>query len=141
MNANKRSAAGQMQRVDEEELDWDDDVSVLNGVPFNGIGVMYYPDGSAEGESAYVDGFKEGLVKEWHSNGKLRTEWFAERGRAKGKVTEWHPNGTVKSVGTYEFGAELRYEEWDELGNQVEFREIDEASELFEYVVQMRTTA
>ena len=128
----------QQQRIDEEQLDWDDDVSVLNGVPYTGVGVMYYPDGSLEGEASYVDGFKEGVVREWHPNGKLRTEWFAERGRAEGKVTEWHQNGVVKSVGEYEFGVEIKFDEWDEAGELLQSRQIDESSELFKHVQQMR---
>ncbi len=127
-----------MNRINEDELDWDDDLSVLDGVPYSGTGFLVYPDGTLKREVFYRDGFEEGVCIEWHPNGKLKREWFAERGRAKGKVTEWHDNETVKSVGEYEFGTELQYDEWNESGELILSRRIDEGSAQMKYVEQMR---
>ncbi len=124
--------------INEEELDWDGDISVLKGTPYTGKAYMSFPNGAVKREVLFKEGFEEGLCREWHKNGNLRREWIAQRGVPIGKVTEWHENGVVKSVGEYEFGAELKYEEWDESGELVQSRQIDEASELFKYVEQMR---
>ena len=126
------------ERVNEEDLDWDDDVRVLGGTPYSGIAFLLYPDGSRKREVTYQNGFAEGNCREWHLNGNLKREWFAERGRATGKIKEWHADGTVKSIGEYEFGAELQYDEWDESGDLSIHRQIDENSELFKYVQRMR---
>ena len=128
----------ELQRVNEEELDWDDDVSVLNGTPFSGIAYMLYPDGALEWEVTYHDGFKEGLVQEFHSNGKLKREWLADRGRTKGARKEWDENGNLKSEGVYEFGVELEYSEWTESGEQIVHRTLDPESDLAKYVQQQR---
>jgi antitoxin component YwqK of YwqJK toxin-antitoxin module len=126
------------RRVNADNLDWDDDLRVLDGTPYSGSAFLLHPDGSLAFEVTYRDGFEEGVCREWHPNGKLKLEWFAERGRATGRVEEWHPGGRVKSVGVYESGVEILYEEWDESGNLVAHRQIDENTALFDYVRSMR---
>jgi antitoxin component YwqK of YwqJK toxin-antitoxin module len=126
------------QRVNEDDLDWDDDLSVLDSTPYSGTAFLLYPDGSLKREVTYQNGFEEGDCREWHPNGNLRREWLAERGRATGNVKEWHADGTVKSVGEYEFGVELQYDEWNESGDLVAHRRIDENTRSFKYSQRKR---
>lgn len=134
-------AVGDDRRVNDDDLDWDDDLRVLDGTPYSGTAFLLHPDGTLAFEVTYRDGFEEGVHREWHPNGELKRTWFAERGRATGKVEEWHACGRIRSVGVYEFGVEIHYDEWDESGNLVAHRQIDENSALFDYVRSMRASS
>jgi antitoxin component YwqK of YwqJK toxin-antitoxin module len=125
-------------RIDENDLEYDDDQAISNGVPFTGIAFSDYPNSRLKREAPYKDGFEEGLCREWFLNGQLKCEWFAVHGRATGKVTEWHETGKIKSIQEVEYGAELSYDEWSDNGELLTHRQIDTASELFKYVQQMR---
>ena len=126
------------QRINEEELDWDEDVTVLDHKPYSGIGFLEYPDGSLKRKVTYHNGLEEGLCQEWYANGNLKREWVAERGRVKGELKEWHENGAVKCIGKYEFGVEIQYDEWNECGNLVAHRTLKDETALAKYVQQQR---
>ncbi|MCA9114130.1 MAG: hypothetical protein KDA79_03535 [Planctomycetaceae bacterium] len=124
--------------MNEEELDWDDDVTILNGTPYSGIGFLEYSDGSLKRKVTYRDGFEEGLCQEWYADGSLKREWVAERGRVKGELKEWHENGAVKCIGKYEFGVEIQYDEWNKSGDLMVHRTLEEGTALAEYLQQQR---
>ncbi len=125
-------------RVNENYLDFDGDQSILDGKPFTGIGFLEHPDHSLKREFNYLDGFEHGLCQEWYSNGQLKRKWTAVRGQAKGTVYQWHENGEKKSVGEYDFGVETAYKEWDEKGELIIDRKIDENSNLYSYLMDMK---
>ena len=126
------------QRINENELDWDDDVSVFHGIPYTGIAFSTYPNGALKREFPYRDGFHEGHCREWFENGFLKREWISKRGRAEGEIREWHPTGTIKSIGIYEFGAEIEFTEWSPSETIILRRKLDENSVVAKYVRQMR---
>lgn len=128
-------------RVEDNELEWDDDVTVHEGSPFTGIAFRNYPNGSCEYEFRYVNGFREGIQREFFDNADMKEEWVAERGAAVGEVRKWHKNRQLKSVGNFEYGAELQYDEWDATGTLIESRRIDRDSQLMKYVETMRERA
>lgn len=121
--------------------DWDEDLLVFQGVPFSGVTFRNYPNGSCEFEFTYLDGFRDGPQREFFENEEVKEEWIAQRGAAIGEVRKWHENGQLKSLGNYEFGVELSYDEWDATGKLVESRRIDKDSELMKYVETMRERA
>lgn len=121
-------------RVNEDEFDWNGDHCLSEGIPFTGVGYLLHPNGSLMSEAPFRNGFRDGQCREWYSNGQMKREWVARRGQAFGIVRAWHENGVPKSVGEYEFGIELKYSEWDNIGRLVVERTIDEASELFNYL-------
>jgi antitoxin component YwqK of YwqJK toxin-antitoxin module len=125
-------------RVNEDLFDFDNDVRIYEGKPFTGIGFGDYFDSRLKRELPYRDGFPEGLCNEWHPNGQLQREWFAVRGRAVGKVKSWYENGKIQSIGEYEYGVEMRYEEWDITGTKTIDREIRTGCKPYEYVQIMR---
>jgi len=125
-------------RVNEDLFDFDDDLRLYEGKPFTGIAFGEYPNSRLKRELPHRDGFPEGLCREWHPNGQLECEWFAVRGRAVGKIKEWFENGTIQSIGEYEYGIEMRYEQWDKTGTKTIDREIRTDSKLYEYVQLMR---
>lgn len=124
--------------INDDDLGWDGDQRVHGGTPYSGSAYLLHPDGSLALRVTYRDGFEEGICREWHPNGELKREWFAGRGRATGKIEEWHAGGKIRSVGVYEFSAEIRYDEWDESGNLIGHRQIDENTALFDYERSMR---
>jgi antitoxin component YwqK of YwqJK toxin-antitoxin module len=124
--------------INEDELEFDGDQTTYNGRPFTGVGLLQYPNSRPKREVKYVNGFEEGPCREWYPNGQLKRDWFAVRGQAHGRVTEWYENEKRKSVGEYEHGVELRYDEWSDTGQLLVSREIDKASELFKYLEQVR---
>jgi antitoxin component YwqK of YwqJK toxin-antitoxin module len=125
-------------RLKEELLDWDEDLSVLDGVPFTGIGYLEDKNGHLISEIPYLNGFPEGCCKKWFANGQLKMEWFAVHGNASGKVTEWYENGVVRSIGIYEQGVELEYTEWDTNGDLVTKRTIKSNSPLKDYLKRVK---
>ena len=124
--------------VDEDDLDWDEDVSVYEGAPYSGRARQFFPDGSIKRELVYVDGFGLGRCREWYPSGRLRREWNATRGVPEGEVREWHENGSLKSVSLIEFGAEVRFTAWNSAGDLVANRELSGDSELMRYIEQRR---
>jgi antitoxin component YwqK of YwqJK toxin-antitoxin module len=126
-------------RVSLELLEYDDDVRTLDGKPFTGIGFDVYPDGQLRSEVPYIEGFAEGIYREWHPNGVLKEEWQACHGCAEGIVKTWHDNGVIRSEEEVQFGAELAFDEWDREGRHIASRRIDEKSELFKYLLVMRS--
>jgi hypothetical protein len=126
-------------RVNEEELEYyEEDQRTHHGQPFNGVGFLMYPNGQLRFEAVYRDGFKEGVVREWHANGQLMEEWFAEHGQAQREIKEWHANGQLRAVRVVEFGAQIERREWDEQGKTISYDHINPASALYKYVLEMR---
>jgi antitoxin component YwqK of YwqJK toxin-antitoxin module len=125
-------------RVNEEELEYDDDQRIHRGQPFNGIGFLIYPNGQLRSEALYRDGFKEGIVRDWHANGQLMEEWIAKHGQATGEIREWHANGQLRAVRLVEFGAQIERREWDEQGKLLSYEHINPASAHYQYVLKMR---
>jgi len=72
-----------LEGINEDELGWDGDRRLLNGVPYSGPAFSCYSHGTVESKATYRNGFKEGLCREWFPSGTLKLEWTAERGRAK----------------------------------------------------------
>jgi antitoxin component YwqK of YwqJK toxin-antitoxin module len=127
-----------IQRIDENGLDWDGDTSILDGMPYSGVAFLLYQNGSLKREVTYQNGFEEGICQEWYPNGNLKRKWIAERGRAQGRIEEWYAVGTVKSISEFDFGVELQYKEWDMSGKLIAVRQIDENSESFKYLQHMQ---
>ena len=132
------SNLGERHRINDEELKWDGDMSVLDGVPYTGISYLTHPSGALKRESHYVDGFEHGLCREWHSNQTLKRAYSAERGVVVGMMVEWHESGAIKSMTTYECGSEMRKEEWDVGGLKARVTEMDRHSELMKFIVSKR---
>src|SRR5947209_5600931 len=104
-------------RIQEGELDFDEDLALYEGRPFTGIAECSNANESLLRQAYYRDGFEEGTCRDWYPNGQIKLEWFAVRGTIHGKSTEWHDNGAPKSVASYIHGVEISYEEWSPSGD------------------------
>ena len=88
------------------------------GTPFTGKSIEFYPDGTKRNiytwkdgykhgphiiwhentcrkkqEVRYVDGWMDGTVLEWFSNGRLKSHGYYEKGKKNGLSLTWHENG------------------------------------------------
>jgi antitoxin component YwqK of YwqJK toxin-antitoxin module len=76
-------------------------------------------------ETIYKDGFQFGLSQEWYPSGQLKWEFYWKKGERFSESKEWHPSGKLKSLKKIEWGIQISYDEWDEIGNLVETDRID----------------
>lgn len=81
--------------VTASELQKTDGALLLNGVPFTGSVIDYYPDGTRKARFQVVDGKIDGAWAEWHPDGAIRfySEWRA--GKGEGPFVYLHPNGEI----------------------------------------------
>jgi antitoxin component YwqK of YwqJK toxin-antitoxin module len=70
--------------------------------PFTGISRDYHPDGKLKSEFPIKDGVFHGTVKEWYANGKpyAETEWV--KGERTGRNMEWTESGLPYQERVYE---------------------------------------
>ena len=96
-----RSQDAEPRRVDFEDLALDDELALLDGIPFTAIVFSERPDGSLEFESFYVDGLPDGLELEWFPGRQLAKRATAMRGNGVGAVKTWSPIGARRSTKRY----------------------------------------
>jgi antitoxin component YwqK of YwqJK toxin-antitoxin module len=127
-----------MRRVRYDDVEFDDQLALVDGRPFTGIIFDLFPDGRTAAEYQYREGLPEGLQREWHRSGGLKKEAVAVRGHGSSEVKEWFESGQLKSVSRAEFGWLTHVTEWREDGALVkdEAIRLDEAT--LEHIERMR---
>ena len=107
-----------MKRVLAENISYgeDDGKYYCDGVPFTGIEVSLYPDGSLRSESEYQYGLGWGRARSWHPDGTLAYEAQFFRDVIHGAMREWHQNGQLITEVMCEYGITLSEKVWDEHG-------------------------
>ena len=73
-------------------------------VPFTGIIVEKYPDGSVKSRSTLLNGILHGVSEGWHTNGTLQVREHFQNGVSHGVRTKWFANGSKMSEATIEHG-------------------------------------
>jgi antitoxin component YwqK of YwqJK toxin-antitoxin module len=94
--------------INADNLEWDDDLTLLDGLPYSGAAFSLYADGSREMEMFYKDGFLDGVCRKWYANGNLKEEWYSNRGRTFGKHKKWYMDGKIKSIADCEHGVIMK---------------------------------
>lgn len=92
-----------MLRISEDQLDlmpkpspWGAGRWSYNGNPFTGIAYEYWPNSQIlHIESEYVDGYEQGLQREYHSNGQLRLEYFKKDDFVYNYMKKWDLLGVL----------------------------------------------
>lgn len=120
--------------VSDDDLEFDEDLRTLNGVPFTGIAASYYPDKAIESTTPFVNGLPHGKCTEWFSGGTRRKEWHSLNGEAHGAYAEWFENGSVRISAKYAFGVEVEFQEFDANGKKILARELDSNSSIYAYL-------
>ena len=132
--------------VDIELLEFDDDLALLDGIPFTGIVRSQFPDGMLEYSGRYRDGLREGLNERWYPNGQIFNRGIAIRGAGSSETWTWYPDGTLRSDrrnGDRGFPSDLR--SWDANGDEIdpasqpETNRADVLGELFDRAVRLKT--
>ena len=104
------------RRVNIDDVEFDDQLALVNDVPFTGLVFVMCTNGQLEAEYNYVEGLPSGIQRTWYPDGNLMEEWSAIRGRGSAWTREWYQEGTMKSERIYENGALVRVREWGEDG-------------------------
>ena len=110
-------ANAQVSRVPYDAVEFDDDLALLNGIPFSGIIYANYSDDTPEAEYYYVEGLRAGLQKRWHPNGQIEAEWEAVRGKGSAWSRQWYANGSLKSERVNMDNRPVLVREWSEEGD------------------------
>jgi antitoxin component YwqK of YwqJK toxin-antitoxin module len=82
-------------------------LSLYNGiylydhVPYSGVIVTRYPEGTMKKRALYEAGQQDGLTRTFYATGARRDERRYKRGRASGNHRGWWPNGLRKFDFTY----------------------------------------
>ena len=73
-------------------------------VPYTGMAVENFPDGSPRAEASFLKGRKDGMERFWYPNGVLKEEshWFD--GLADGIMQKWNEDGGIKRIVRYKRG-------------------------------------
>lgn len=67
-----------------------------NGIPFTGISYEYFPNTQILSyEAEYVEGYVEGLQREYHSNGQKKKEWYSKDGHVYNYLKKWDEQGNL----------------------------------------------
>lgn len=108
------------QRVNNDSLEFDDQLALLGSVPFTGIAYSDYPDGKLAFQRSYREGLPEGLQEEWYPSGKLFQRWIAVRGNGSSESWTWYPDGIQRSYRQKRDGRILISLAWDEIGRPID---------------------
>ena len=114
-----------LARVNYDDLEFDDQLALLNGVPFTGIVFSLYTDGKLESESRYAAGLPDGLQEEWYADGKLARRNIAVRGKGSSESWSWHANGVLRSHRRNVDLMPVEVRAWDERGRPADVSTVD----------------
>lgn len=117
---NLSAASVTSPRVNYDDLELDDQLALLDGVPFTGIVYSERPDGTIESEGQYRDGLPDGVQQEWYAGGQLERRWIAVRGNGPSEERTWHRNGQPRSTKRYENRRVVDARAWDETGRPID---------------------
>lgn len=92
-----------MLRIPDEELElmpmmapWGGGRFSYNGVPFTGVSFEYFANTQILAyEAEYIDGYVEGLQREYHSNGQMKMEWFSKDDYVYNYLKKWDEQGNL----------------------------------------------
>jgi antitoxin component YwqK of YwqJK toxin-antitoxin module len=106
-------------RVDEDDTDMDESGRVFyRDEAFTGVVVEKARDGSVVSTYSYFAGFPDGPFQEWRGADQLRKEGTMRDGRPVGVLREWHSNGRLAVEAEFdEHGSLIRKNSWAEDGS------------------------
>ena len=103
-----------MIRVLEEDLElmpypspWGSGRWSYNGIPFTGIAFENWEGTQIlMNESEYIDGYEDGIQREYHQNGQVRIEYYKKNDFVYNYMKKWNDQGIL-----------IYHVEYDEFGN------------------------
>lgn len=128
-----------MERVNVIEIKFNNDYSyTYRDAPFTGIAFEHGPAGELVSEMSFVDGVKEGPVREWYRSGGKRAETNWRHGALDGVGAEWFETGNIKKRTIYELGVLVESDEWDEEGTLVGVYRLSETDANYKTLQRLR---
>jgi antitoxin component YwqK of YwqJK toxin-antitoxin module len=92
----------------------------LDGTPYTGYAYALFPQsGTVSYEYNLVNGYQEGIQKQWYPNGQLQSEQNFENNIPNGKCSEWHENGVLRFEGEYDFGKKIWSKSYNDRGELI----------------------
>jgi len=121
-----------------EDADGNDLVCYPDGSPYTGIVFEALPSGSITTEYEVKDGLKDGVEKEYYSEGKLESITHYRKGYLHGEVIYYYPEGTQKEKSVFEYGLRREVFEWDEAGILTRHSAISETDNNYKLIEKLR---
>jgi antitoxin component YwqK of YwqJK toxin-antitoxin module len=117
-------------KIDIKELDFlQDDLGIwyytLNNVPYTGCAYQIYPNNVQASENNFLNGYKEGIQKQWYQNGQLLIVQSFLNNVPNGKCLEWHENGVLRFEAEYDRGEKLWSKSYNEKGELIKQYPLD----------------
>jgi antitoxin component YwqK of YwqJK toxin-antitoxin module len=78
----------------------------------HGWWIVFNNDNSKQWERFYIDGQQNGPEKEWHINGKLKSEYSFTNGKLNGSWKIWFDNGQLKNEAWFTNGEPDLFSRW-----------------------------
>jgi MORN repeat variant len=129
-----------MTRVLSRELDYPgrDGLYYHEGQPFTGVSYTVYPTGEVQSESEWRGGAEDGCHRDYTREGAIAEEGTYRSGFRHGVWRSWHPNGKLASEEFCEFGCALTKKRWDSEANLIEDVRLPETSPQFKQMLVYR---
>ncbi len=126
-------------RLQQNELEFTNDhLAFWKGKPFTGVIYDLHKNGKTWSEMSYVNGYQEGLTREWSESGNLLTTENWRSGYLHGIKQEWFIHGSQKRKAIYEFGILVNNKEWDDSGSLVQNFKISQKDLSYSLLITIR---
>jgi antitoxin component YwqK of YwqJK toxin-antitoxin module len=111
-------------RINIKQLDFfQDDVGewyyTLDNVPFTGCAYQDYQNGTRAAENNFVNGYQEGLQRQWFPNGQLKSEEKFLNNVQHGGCLEWYENGILRYECECNMGETIWSKSYNEKGELI----------------------
>ncbi len=128
-----------MNSIDENLLDWEDDLLVFEGELYTGTTFLNYDDGTRKRERSYEKGLPSGWCREWYGSGGIQKEWLAVRSQGASEERQYYENGSILSERLSEHNIETSYKKYNESGVLIEQRVLEPNSPMYKVLERMRS--
>ncbi|RZJ90227.1 MAG: hypothetical protein EOO60_09185 [Hymenobacter sp.] len=122
----------------QEDAQGNDRLCAVDGTPYTGMVYEALAHGYVTTEYEVKDGLKDGMEREFYSDGSVEHVVPYRYGLLHGEVIYYYSDGTPKEKSVFEYGILLEEFEWDEFGNLINHRLVPVDSAAFQKVVRLR---
>lgn len=121
-----------------EDAKGNDILCYPDGSPYTGVVFEALPSGSLTAEYEVKEGLKDGVDKEYYSEGYPESITHYHQGHLHGEVIYYYPGGAQKERSIFEYGICTEEFEWDEAGKLLHHSAIGEDDENCKLLEKLR---
>lgn len=108
-------------RITLDEIDYDEDLRAIHeGRRIHGEVIETDDEGRTVGVTTFTDGVKDGPMRQFYADGRLKAERLYRMGLPDGIARTWHPSGAIATELTYDRAKLLGQRAWSEDGTEVD---------------------